>query len=201
MTRWVFYHCPIAVNQCCLSYLPSSLSCCKQNCLDSNPWLSDDQVSGLPLCYCGWPMPFVFLQFSFSLCKQNCLAYNPWPSDDQMSVLPLCYCHWPMLFILFAVFSLPMQVKSLNSIEPLTLGWLSECSTTVLLPPTNVVYLICYLLSTAAIKIVWTLTLDLWMIKWVFYHCSTCRWPILSILLAIFSLLLQVKSMDSNLWP
>ncbi len=65
-----------------------------------------------------------------------------------------------------------MQVKSLNSIEPLTLGLLSECSTTVLLPPTNVVYLICHLLSPTASQIVWTQTLDLQMITWVFYYCA-----------------------------
>ncbi len=77
-----------------------------------------------------------------------------------------------MLSILFAIFSLPLKAK-LSGLKPLTFGWLSECSVTVLLLPlTNDIHISWYLLSPAVIKIVQTLTLDLRKIKFVFYHCA-----------------------------
>ncbi len=109
--------------------------------------------------------------YFFSQCQQQWLDSNPWPFDDEASVLPLCHCHCLLTLIL-----LPFS-HSLYHLQRLDLyPWLYDDEAIVL----SLFY--CWLstfilsrhfLSTHISSAGQTRTLNLWIMRWVFYHCVT----------------------------
>ncbi len=73
-----------------------------------------------------------FFVFFISRCWQWWQDWNPWSWDNEVNVLPLCY-YLPIHFFRFFGFSISRCWQQWQGLEPLTLGWKTKCSTTVLL--------------------------------------------------------------------
>ncbi len=198
MIKWVFYHCAISADQCCLSFLPSSFSHYKQKGLDSNPWPLDDQVGVLPLCYCRWQMLSIFLPSSLSHCK-----WNLWTQTFDLKMTGWVFYHCAITankaVYLFAVFSLPMQVKSMNSnpwpsdnqVSDLPLCYCHQPMLSIFLPPS-----LTRCNQNCLDSCPWPSDDQVSVLPLCY-----CHLPMLSIFLPFYFSCCNQNCLDSNPWP
>ncbi len=121
--------------------------------LNSQPLVDEAIVQWLCCCQCS-------PESNLMPCYPNGrLDSNPQPWADEARVQPLRCCKCPSEWK-FILSSLPVLAKT--GFEPSTFGWQGECSTTALLP-----FFLSLLMEGR------TQTLNLGMIRHVFYHCAS----------------------------
>ncbi len=154
----------------CSTFLPSSPTQCQQLWFDLKPRPWDDEAIALPLCHLLLPNA----------------RYGGWTWTLDLGMLKQLLYH-------FAIFSFPLP-DVVAGLEPLTLRWWGECSTTLLLSPSqchqwwidwnhcpwddeaNAIPLYHLLLPIARCG-GWTWILDLGMLKQLLYHFAIFSFP------------------------
>jgi hypothetical protein len=123
--------------------MPSSLSECQRQKLDSNPWPWDYEASVLPLCYCPWPSWIKGFSWSYVHLLSTRARGSSWIQTFDLGVMRQVFYHCATVadqVLLkvdhYTIFALQVP-KAEAGLKPLTLGLWGNCITTVLLSMTK----------------------------------------------------------------